>query len=1078
MSQSQKDLRMGDLLEALVHSEESERDIPGLLEHIAETARTYLHADTCVICARNPATDEVMEPLIATQEAKDKWQRVCDELLCTEPLLQRMLASGVDLVNLAQFSAQPGMVAIRELGARPIVMLSLYNRQTRKPFGLLYLIYQQKQTLSDADREFLQNFADQVSSLLQSAWLQHRYREVARIGQEINDDLSSDVATLFRKLKDYIGPILNANHALLLTVLQPETKTLEVYYAQQGQEIFNFAWPFEGASKYVIEQNTPLFIHQKSKEQLPFQIGSLEGTRSEECFIYVPLSLRGEPIGALSIQHPEPDAYTEDDRFILELLANHLAQAIRNVRLFKNLTLLSESGQLLTQQFESPGALQVIVENIKETTRADLIVLYPYNQTTGNLVAPPYIAGTLNAPDTHAIMLPTRSDDIAWLMLQEKEAIFARESIQLYTELRGNIRLVERQRFYQREGLSSTAAIPLFVEDKSVGVLFVNFRLPQRFDATQRLLIEGLAHAAAIAVKNTQSFERLSERRIHELETLQKIDNALNQPEPDLSSVLETILKVGHAEIAADHSAIVILFSDLEQVFTFDTSLQTDEPIFTKSATPPTTENGLIAWAINHREVVRVDNVHHQPWKDIYIQAHEQTLSELDVPILDSDQVIGAINFESARGAAFREEDVQFLKTLAGQAVLAIKKAQAYEREKRSAERFRLLYEAGEKLAKLSEREDELRAYQITLDLAQELSRAPVVVLRRYDEATQELTLVLATKYRHTPPSQVLRLDNSFNGWVARNQKPLVADDIHNYTEFSHRPADPTIRSLLITPIKVLDHYYGNLELSSDIVGHFRDNDKEFFAGLAQQLANTLYRLEITQKRQEAEIMSLVGQSTFEITHRLDQDLGLIGHKIQQINRELEQHQIGGSPVTEKLDYIANAVTNVLKLGENLKSELKSGWGNEPAISLPPKVLLEDALHAVALPDTVDVLMEIEPHLGLVRVRQRLIVDALRDLVTNAKDAMPHGGILTLRAFTQGRSVAIEVKDTGMGIPQEKHSKIFELFYSTKQRSSGFGLWSALFNAKRHGGNLIVSSEEGKGATFTLLLPRSEGYNV
>ncbi len=906
-----------------------------------------------------------------------------------------------------------------------------------------------------------------------------RIREVARIGQEINHDLPKDLKMLFENLNKHISAIFDGDHALLLSIYQPQTKTLGVYQTEGGQVVYKADCKFEGVSRYIITHKTFLFIRQRSKESLPFRIGHLDGTRIEESFIYVPLVLRGEVIGTLSIQHPEPDTYTEEDLFILELLGNHVALAIRNLHLFKNLTILSETGQLLTQLFESSSALQAIVDNIKNAAQADTVVLYPYKQMTESFVSPPYIAGILSDPAARSTMHPMRPDDIAWLMSMTKEAIFAKESVQLYQKLRGEVHLVERQRFYQRERLSSTAAIPLLVEEKNVGVLFVNFLQPQRFDATQKLLLEGLAHAAAIAVKNAQIFERLSERRIHELETLQKIDSALNQPEPDLNSVLETILKLGHAEVAADHSAILILYSGFEQLFTVDTSLETREPTITKKATLPASQKGIIGWVIEHREIARVDNVYRdQFWKDIYCNVQDQTISEIDVPIIDDGRIIGVMNFECSREAAFREEDEQFLKTLAGQATLAIKKAQTYEQERRFAERFRLLYEAGKDLGKLTEPEDVLQAYQITLRLAQELSQTPVV-LRRYDEASQQLMLVLATAHRHSPPSPIVHLDESFNGWVARNRQTLVTDDIFQYAaEHAQLPSDPTIRSLLIAPVIFHDRYYGNLELSSDIVGHFLDKDQDFFEGLAQQLASTLYRLEITQKRQEAEIMGLVGQSTFEITHRLDQDLGLIGHKIQQITYELERQRVESEPVSEKLDYIANAVTNVLKLGENLKSELKTGWGSETAISLPPKVLLEDALHAVTLPGSIEVQIEIAPHLGLVRVRQRLIIDALRDLITNAKDAMPDGGTLTLRAFTQGRSVAISVSDTGVGIPQEKHTKIFELFYSTKQRSSGFGLWSALFNAKRHGGNLTVNSAKGKGATFTLLLPQSEGYVV
>ena len=74
------------------------------------------------------------------------------------------------------------------------------------------------------------------------------------------------------------------------------------------------------------------------------------------------------------------------------------------------------------------------------------------------------------------------------------------------------------------------------------------------------------------------------------------------------------------------------------------------------------------------------------------------TLSELDVPILDEEEVIGVLNFESTREGAFSQEDEDFLQTLAGQAVLAIRNAQAYEREKRLAEEGRVLNEISKEI--------------------------------------------------------------------------------------------------------------------------------------------------------------------------------------------------------------------------------------------------------------------------------------------------------------------------------------------------------------------------------------------
>jgi signal transduction histidine kinase len=102
------------------------------------------------------------------------------------------------------------------------------------------------------------------------------------------------------------------------------------------------------------------------------------------------------------------------------------------------------------------------------------------------------------------------------------------------------------------------------------------------------------------------------------------------------------------------------------------------------------------------------------------------------------------------------------------------------------------------------------------------------------------------------------------------------------------------------------------------------------------------------------------------------------------------------------------------------------------------------------------------------------VVDILRNLISNAVESMLNGGTITLRARTAGTLVALDVIDTGSGIPPQHQRRIFDLFYSTKG-SSGFGLWSARKNAIKNRGDLRLTSEVGQGTTFTLLLPGEEG---
>ncbi|HEY1348912.1 MAG TPA: GAF domain-containing protein [Ktedonobacteraceae bacterium] len=1063
------------LLAALARSAGESDDLPKVMSQIARTARVQLDASGCLIYGLNPATRHAFPPAISFAY---RHQADLVRVLCAQPRIRAVLARDTVLIEERGQAGAETFVLLKDLpGVQTIVALPLrVRRRQQKSFGLLFLLYQQSQAFGPADHELFQVFADQIAVILENVWLQERYREVARIGQDINHG-QADIHSLVGNLQQHISHILDAQSALLLIVYRPQNRTMDCYHAQERHLIIDAGHEFDGACRYVIETRRLLFIPHRSKDAqgLPFHFASFKGTSAQESFIFVPLLLGNEAIGVLSIQHPEPDAYTRQDQFVLELLANHVALALYNARLYHSLNLLYETGQILTQQFEATSTPQTIVDNIKGATQADLVVLYPYDMATGAFTGSPCLAGQSLAPQAAD---PSSPDNVIRQMLARREPIFAEKSETLYALLLGNTAGPSSQRFCAREQICSTAAIPLRVEEKTLGVLFVNFRQPQHFDDSRRLLIEGLAHYAAIAIKNAQTFGRLNERRIQELETLQKIDSVLNTTFLEISQILAAILHLAHERVRANCSSI-LLYNAQREYFTTGAIHGPGADLRQARRLANRTGVSMIRWVVTHRQAVLVNNVHSElPWREIYLQANKETISELDVPLMDAGQVIGVLNFESESADAFCQEDLLFLETLAGQAVLAIKKAQAYERERRFAERFRLLYAAGQELGRITATPQIERAYATIVRLAQELSQSPVVI-RRYDEESRQLQLVASSAYRNCPPSSTIDIHEQFNGRVARELRTLVIDDVGQ--DCPSGPADPTIRSLLITPITFKERYYGNLELTHHQSGHFQDKDQEFFEGLAQQLASTLYRLEITQERQElaqrareAETMVSIGQAAYEITHRIGNDLGLVGSYTARVRENVLSVRVNGAFVCEHLASIDEAVRRVLDLSESLRSELSIWRDSDHFVLLPPGVLLDEALQAVPLPESIETLCEIAPDVAPVSVIHPLIIDTLSNLIINAKEAMSAGGRLMLRARNRGRSVSLEVIDTGMGIPPEHLRHIFDLFFSTKDHGSGFGLWSAQRNALKNRGRLEVESQVNNGTTFALLLPRAQ----
>ena len=95
------------------------------------------------------------------------------------------------------------------------------------------------------------------------------------------------------------------------------------------------------------------------------------------------------------------------------------------------------------------------------------------------------------------------------------------------------------------------------------------------------------------------------------------------------------------------------------------------------------------------------------------------------------------------------------------------------------------------------------------------------------------------------------------------------------------------------------------------------------------------------------------------------------------------------------------------------------------------------------------------------------------NMFKNAKEAMPGGGSLNVRTSREDHKILIQIQDTGVGIPEDLRNKIFEAFFTTKQKVKGVGLGLSVCYGiiKDHGGEIKVESEEGKGTSFTISLP-------
>jgi signal transduction histidine kinase len=110
--------------------------------------------------------------------------------------------------------------------------------------------------------------------------------------------------------------------------------------------------------------------------------------------------------------------------------------------------------------------------------------------------------------------------------------------------------------------------------------------------------------------------------------------------------------------------------------------------------------------------------------------------------------------------------------------------------------------------------------------------------------------------------------------------------------------------------------------------------------------------------------------------------------------------------------------------------------------------------------------------LGQVWLHQNTFRRVLLNLVQNAIDAMPRGGMLTLRGRCEGALVCLEVGDTGIGISEAQRAQLFRPFHTTKPEGTGLGLYVVQQILAAHGGGIAVTSTPGQGTTCTITMPR------
>jgi two-component system NtrC family sensor kinase len=269
-------------------------------------------------------------------------------------------------------------------------------------------------------------------------------------------------------------------------------------------------------------------------------------------------------------------------------------------------------------------------------------------------------------------------------------------------------------------------------------------------------------------------------------------------------------------------------------------------------------------------------------------------------------------------------------------------------------------------------------------------------------------------------------------------------------------------------------------DLSAAIIYDEEENEVGsvgIFKDLRERLRIERELREMQQALLQSEKLAAMGRLTSQIAHELNNPIYGIMNTLELLKTEIP-------PESKRRKILELSLSEIQRLAEMLRNMLSFSKPEEEKRK-PTKIneLVEGILLVMEKQmkeSNIKVETYFDEGIPEVMASTNQMRQVMLNLLKNAKEAMPKGGTLTVRTSREDNKVLIHIQDTGVGIPEEIRDKIFEAFFTTKQKVKGVGLGLSVCYGiiKDHGGEIKVDSEVNEGTTFTIRLPISSPLPV
>jgi PAS domain S-box-containing protein len=841
------------------------------------------------------------------------------------------------------------------------------------------------------------------------------------------------------------------------------------------------AW-FDQLDTYASQRS---YLEQGSELQAEALEGPVAGERGvvrkpgrwhpSDIFL-VPLIGSGDDVqGVISVDQPRdgrvPDRGTIE---ALEVFAAQAALAIENARMVEMLqrraevlSLFNEISQSATAKLDLNAVLDDVVATAPRLLPCDLGVIFLFDVQSGNYV-PRAVHGSSFAEISALAFAP--SEGLVGEVAETGLPLTVDAAEQYSSTLFGS-----------EVSVRTAALAPLTVGGQVVGVLCVARENADDFSPAEVAMLSALADQVSVAVDNARLFEEVRsfsaelERRVEErthalAEAMEELREERDRVEAlyritaqlaaslDLDHVLNKALMLIVDAVGAERASTLIL--DLGSGQLIHRAGLGEDVKLPPGGRPACLSGGedLVHWVMGQRQATVVPDIGQDPrWREGEDEGGEDYLrgyrSALAVPLVATDQVLGALLLLHSSVGYFRAEHVRLIETAAAQIAQSINNVGLYNVIGGQAERLGNMLKV--------QQVESAKSQAILEDIADGVMVTDVegkVIL--FNAASERILGLPRQRALGRTTSEMLGLYGSqaldwmeaVDGWAEHPGSYADGDYLSAQLSIEGRVVSVNLAPVLMGGANRPQEFLGTVSVFRDVTAEVEaDRAKtEFVSMVSHEL-----RTPMTSIKGYADLLLM--RSVGSLTEDQERFLSIIGNNV---------------------DRLTMLVDDLLDI-----SRIESGRLD---LHLEP-MNLEEAVERVissmkARADQRDLLLQSEMPVGglslpMVYADPDRVVQILTNLVANACQYTPAGGRVVVSARAVGNKVHVSVRDTGIGISPENQEKIFERFFRADdpvvRSSSGTGLGLPIVSSlvEMHGEEIWLESKLGEGSIFTFTLP-------